>query len=104
MSGGWTEWNTTEYGWDWRVQECVAGDWTAGDEARFGRVELRDRLCSDRQQFTLGAEAVERAPTIKIWVEDPVSEELLSDDVCAALVSAVSLTTMPVVQWRDTDE
>jgi hypothetical protein len=96
-----TDWKQTEYGFDWRVDERAVGNWS--DNSIEGVVEIRSQESGEVEGFIIGAEAG-TGPFIEIWVDHPVSEEMLSEDVRAALVNAVSLTTMPAVRWRRRDE
>jgi hypothetical protein len=101
-----TDWEQTEYGWDWRIvppERCAPIDWTNAWAENDVMVSLRSQESGEVEEFIIGAESGS-GPFIEIWADHPVSEEMLSEDVRAALVNAVSLTTMPVVRWRDSDE
>jgi hypothetical protein len=95
-----TDWKQTEYGWDWRIDQNGPIEWTS---VYSEPIKLRSQESGEVEEFIIGAEAG-TGPFIEIWVDHPVSEEMLSEDVRAALVNAVSLTTMPAVRWRRRDE
>lgn len=89
----------TEYGTEWCVPELWKNDnveefdWTEGTHT----VMVRDE--QSLTKFSLRAWHVPRTPVVEIELAEPVPEDWLTDDIRATLVNAVSLTTMPVVNW-----